>query len=96
MFKLLKISGNSLYPFFKDGQRVLCRKLYANSTLRVNDTVVIHKKPYGLIAKKITIINLNKFYLRGNSPDSIDSRDFGYIDKEDLKYKILCKLSLSF
>ena len=93
MFKLLKISGNSLYPFYKDGQRVLCRKLYANSILYINDTVLIDKKPYGLIAKKITFINVNKFYLKGISPES---RDLGYVDKEDLKYKILCKLGLSF
>lgn len=52
MLKLFKVQGDSLYPFFKDGQRVLCVKIFRYLNLSIGDTVVFFKKDYGLMIKK--------------------------------------------
>ena len=92
MLKFFKITGHSLYPSYKDGQRVLCKKITQKSSLYINDTIIFEKEPYGLMVKKITEIIVDKYYVRGLSFDSIDSGDFGYLNKEDIKYKIILKL----
>ena len=92
MLKFFKITGDSLYPSYKDGQRVLCTKITKKSSLYIYDTVIFEKEPYGLMIKKITFINIDKYYVEGSSFDSIDSRNFGYLNKKDIKYKIIFKI----
>jgi len=88
MIKLFKIDGDSLYPYLKDGQRVLCIKTFKFLKLKVGDFVVFNKEEYGLMIKKIKYINQDKFYLEGTTPLSIDSRNFGMVSIKDIKYKL--------
>ena len=39
--------------------------------------------------KQIKSINEEAYFLQGTDPFSIDSRDFGTIHREDIKYKVL-------
>lgn len=91
MFQLFKISGDSLYPLFKNGERVVCRKVFARTPIVINDTVVFEKAHYGLMIKKVTSVDKNTYYVEGTDPYSIDSRNFGYLEKEAIKYKVLFK-----
>lgn len=91
MFKVFKVKGQSLYPHLEDGDRVLCKKIYKDSSLYIGDTVLFNKEPYGLMIKKITFINLGQYELKGTNPDSIDSRNFGMIDRPNIHYKFLFK-----
>ena len=36
----------------------------------------------------------NKYYARSSSLDSIDSGDFGYLNKEDIKYKLFANYTV--
>ena len=92
MLKLFKISGNSLYPYYKDKERVLCRKIFKHTKININDTVIFEKDSYGLMIKKVMHTHGNAYFVQGNDPLSIDSRDFGTIGIEEIKYKVLFKI----
>jgi len=89
LIKFFKIDGNSLYPYLKDGERVVCLKLFSFNKIRVNDIIVFNKKPYGLMIKRVTKIKDQSYYVVGTDPSSIDSRDFGYIDLTNIKYRLI-------
>lgn len=92
MFKLFKIEGFSLYPLLKEGEVVLCFKLYAFNKIKINDFVVFNHKIKGLMIKKVSSIENNKYFVKGETPDSIDSRDFGSLEKKELLYKVLFRI----
>jgi hypothetical protein len=92
LFKIVKIEGDSLYPFLKNGQKAFCIRLFYFNNLKINDFVIFKHKTQGLMIKQITKIKNDKYYLKGTSSFSIDSRDFGYLDKEELLYKVLFKI----
>jgi len=91
MLQLFKISGDSLYPFYKNGERVVCRKVFRSTDININDTVVFEKENYGMMIKKVTAIDKNAYFVEGTDPFSIDSRNFGTLEKEAIKYKVLFK-----
>jgi phage repressor protein C with HTH and peptisase S24 domain len=91
MFQIFKISGDSLYPYYKDGERVVCRSVSQKTDLKVDDTVVFNKDKYGLMIKKINAIEGLSYFVQGTNPYSIDSRDFGLIKHTEIKYKVLFK-----
>ena len=91
MLQLFKISGDSLYPFYKNGERVICRKVFRGTDININDTVVFEKENYGMMIKKVTAIDKNAYFVEGTDPFSIDSRNFGTLEKEAIKYKVLFK-----
>ncbi|MBT8344310.1 MAG: S24/S26 family peptidase [Sulfurovum sp.] len=91
MLQLFKISGDSLYPYYKDGQRVICRKVFKNTRIKVNDTVVFEKESYGMMIKRVSSIDKNSYFVEGTNPMSIDSRNFGGLKFNEIKYKVLFK-----
>ena len=91
MLQLFKISGDSLYPFYKNGQRVVCRKVWNHTHINVNDTVVFEKSNYGLMIKMVKSIENFDYFVEGTNPYSVDSRDFGALKHNEIKYKVLFK-----
>ena len=91
MLQLFKISGDSLYPFYKNGERVVCRKVFHRTPIKIDDTVVFEKDNYGMMIKKVTSIDNNAYFVEGTDPFSIDSRNFGSLEIEAIKYKVLFK-----
>jgi len=91
MLQIFKISGDSLYPFYKDGERVVCRKIFKGTRIQVNDTVVFEKETYGMMIKSVKLVENNAYFVEGTNPYSIDSRDFGALSQNELKYKVLFK-----
>ncbi len=89
MLQIFKISGDSLFPFYKNGQRVLCRKIFSKTNININDTVVFEKESYGLMIKRVKKLEEDAYFVEGTSPDSIDSRNFGTLSQKELKYKVL-------
>ena len=89
MIKLFKVEGNSLYPHLKDGQKIVCFKIFRFSKIKIGDIVVFAKPPHGLMIKKVKSIKDNRYFVQGTEPMSIDSRDFGYLHRIEIKYKCL-------
>ena len=91
MLQIFKISGDSLYPFYKNGERVVCRKVFKSTKINVDDTVVFEKENYGAMIKKVKLVQDDAYFVEGTNPYSIDSRDFGTLSQKELKYKVLFK-----
>ena len=73
MLQLFKISGDSLYPFYKNGERVICRKVFRSTNIHINDTVVFEKENYGMMIKKVTAIDKNAYFVEGTDTLTIYS-----------------------
>ena len=91
MLQIFKISGDSLYPFYKNGQRVVCRKIFKSTKIKVYDTVVFEKEKYGMMIKRVKDTEGDTYFVEGTNPYSIDSRDFDTLTQKELKYKVLFK-----
>jgi len=89
MLKLFKIEGFSLFPLLKENEVVLCVKLFSFSKIKIDDIVVFKNKDNGIMIKKVKEINSNGYFVEGENPDSIDSRNFGELQKKELLYKVL-------
>jgi signal peptidase I len=87
MIRIFKVEGNSLYPYLKDGQKIICLKVFEFSQIALGDFIVFSKKPYGLMIKRVERVNNGMFFVQGTDPMSIDSRNFGFIERTDIKYK---------
>lgn len=83
MIEILKVRGESMLPFAKDGDFVLVLKFLKAKKGRV----VLARDPRNkrLIMKRVRAIEKNKVLLLGdNKRESTDSRHFGPIDKTDV------------
>ena len=86
MFTFFKVSGYSLYPLLKEGEVVFCTKVFSFTNIKV-DEIVLFKYNSEYMIKKVTSISSDGYFVKGETPDSIDSRNFGELQKEDLLYK---------
>ena len=95
-FPIVYICGNSMYPTYKDGEKILSTRLFFPDNLKVGDVVIFippsktHDEVQFVI-KRVQHINDNgKFFLVGDNLDgSYDSRDYGYVDKSHLISKAI-------
>ncbi len=79
-----------MYPLLKANSHILCIKAkFIN--LKQDDIVVFAHPQEGLMIKQIKSINEKGYYVKGTSPFSCDSSIFGYLQKEDILYKMLFK-----
>jgi signal peptidase I len=91
MIRLFKVSGHSLFPTLKEGEKVFCIQTFKFISLNVLDIIVFNKEPHGRMIKQIKSIEEQGYFVQGTNAYSIDSRDFGLIDKKNIKYKVLFK-----
>ncbi|CAA6799009.1 MAG: Unknown protein [uncultured Sulfurovum sp.] len=91
MIRLFKVSGHSLFPLFQDGERIFCVKIFNFTKFKTSNIVVFEKEPHGLMIKQIKAIDEKGYFVQGTDAFSIDSRDFGPIKRESIKYKVLFK-----
>ena len=80
----VKISGNSMWPNFLDGQIVDFYK-YSGQPINIGD-VIVFPNPFNtqiLLVKRVVKLNDNSCVVEGDNPDptaSTDSHNFGQID----------------
>lgn len=91
MLQLLKVTGESLSPFFQTGDYVLVVKRPLLMHLRVGDVVVFRHIIYGTLIKRLERLSPDgrELFLMGTHPDSIDSRQFGMVKWEDVVGKVI-------
>jgi signal peptidase I len=85
-----KTSGHSMEPAIKNGQYVLISKIpYFFSEPSVKE-IVAFKKNQKVFVKRIVKKTGDKYFLAGDNPkDSLDSRDFGFILKNDILGRVM-------
>jgi signal peptidase I len=85
MLRLLKISGPSLAPEFRDGEFVVAVKFpFRFRPPRLGSVIVFRQPAYGLLIKRVTAIDpaRREFQVAGNQPASVDSTVFGPVPFE--------------
>lgn len=81
VFPIIKVYGNSMHPTYKEGEILIGFRFYPKSRLKVGD-VVLYKHEDKVVIKRIAGITPAKsqlYCLGDNSPDSYDSRHYGFI-----------------
>jgi phage repressor protein C with HTH and peptisase S24 domain len=88
MIKFIKVTGDSLSPAYKEGDYVMLITVPFLSFKR-GDTIVFRHTQYGTMIKNIDSIDSDKIFVVGTHPLSIDSRQFGPIQRGDVVGKVI-------
>ena len=76
MSDIFSVSGNSMNPILKDGDKVIC---LINTDINKGDLVILDVEPYGKIVKKVKWINENELRVEGTNPRCYSSScDFNH------------------
>ena len=91
LFKILKVSGQSLEPDFQDGDFVLVSKIpFAFRSARSGDVVAFHKPPYGMLIKRVEYLTpAGELFVLGSHHTSVDSLQFGPVRRQDVLGKVI-------
>ena len=92
MLKIIKVTGESLSPFYLPGDYVLignCPRLLSKIT--EGDTIVFSHSTYGLLIKEVSGVNqqLRHYIIKGSHPLSIDSGKLGPISFSEIHGKVI-------
>jgi len=92
MFRLLKVTGDSLSPLYKEGDFVVITTLpFFLRRLRQGDIIVFKHGLYGELIKIVDRLlpEEDAIYVIGTSEDSLDSRRLGPISRAAIKGRVL-------
>ena len=96
MIQILKVTGESLSPFFLRGDFVVILKIpFFLRKLKVGDFVVFRHPAYGTLIKRIESISPDgqEFFVVGTCSESVDSREFGPVPRRWLTGKVFVHIS---
>jgi nickel-type superoxide dismutase maturation protease len=88
MLKVLKVTGDSLSPFFLEGDFVVVSKIpFFLRRPRPGDVVVFQHPDYGTLIKRLERLSPDgeQVYVVGEHPLSTDSRKFGPLPRRLLQ-----------
>ena len=84
MFRVMRVTGESLSPDYKEGDFVVLTTIpFFLNRIRAGDIIVFKNPSYGVLIKKVERVldDENAFDVRGSHPTSVDSRQFGPVSK---------------
>lgn len=81
-------------PTFKNGDKILITYMfYLFKSPQINDIVVFKDQENKIFVKRIINIKQNRYIVLGdNKKDSLDSRNFGEIQRDQILGKFIYKL----
>ena len=90
-----KIKGHSMSPKFSEEDSVLVSSIPFMFIKPKKGDVVVFEKFNRIYLKRIGKIKDDKYFLVGdNKKDSLDSRRFGTVDRNQIKGKVIFKIDL--
>ncbi len=92
MLRILRVTGESLLPEYKEGDYVVITTLpFFFDSIKRGDTVIFRQAPYGTMMKYVEAVDARagELFVVGSHPQSVDSRHFGAIHQSDLIGKVL-------
>ena len=95
MISIMKVTGESLSPFFFQGDFVIVlHKGFFPGHLKTGDVVVFHHPVYGKLIKHVESIEKDgeALFVVGTHPESTDSRVFGTIPRRWLIGKVIFRV----
>ncbi|MDO9128674.1 MAG: S26 family signal peptidase [Anaerolineales bacterium] len=96
MFRLLKVTGDSLSPLYKEGDFVVITTLpFFLRRLRKGDIIVFQHGLYGTLIKIVDRVSPegDEVYVIGASENSLDSRRLGPINRQAIMGKVICHIA---
>lgn len=99
-FPIAKVNGRSMLPTYKDGGLLLTTRLFNRDRLDIGEVYVFRRlNSEGqqiFVIKRLTKIHpyaQNLVYFEGDNPEeSYDSRQYGFINAEDIIAKVLWQI----
>ena len=94
MLQLLRIRGNSIAPYLKDGDFAIIRKHHKRMHFTNGEYIVFQQKIYGTLIKQIHAINAKSkaITVYGSDDFSTDSRLFGEINEDQVIGKVIFRI----
>ncbi|OGO31201.1 MAG: hypothetical protein A2136_09910 [Chloroflexi bacterium RBG_16_54_11] len=91
MLRLFKLTGESLTPEYRIGDFVMVSKIpFFFAPPSPGDVIAFRQPGYGLLIKRIEQVDPDgRLIVTGSHPESIDSRVFGPVTREDLIGKVI-------
>lgn len=89
MFRIIRVSGESLSPDYQDGDYVVLTTNPHLYHIRTGDVVVFEQAPYGTLIKRVTHALPEEVYVTGTRENSLDSRKLGPILRKYITGKVL-------
>lgn len=92
MFRLIKVTGESLSPLFKDGDYVVITTApFIIRKIKRGDIIVFRDDEVGTLIKKVKYVDpsLNALFVVGTHPSSVDSKQLGPISVKALIGKVI-------
>ncbi|MBU2611842.1 MAG: S26 family signal peptidase [Chloroflexi bacterium] len=96
MFRLLKVTGDSLSPLYKEGDFVVITTLpFFLRRLRQGDIIVFQHGLYGTLIKIVERVlpEEEAVYVIGASEDSLDSRRLGPISRQAIMGRVIMRIA---
>jgi len=92
MFRPIKVTENSLSPEYREGDYVVITTIpFFLRRIRAGDVIVFRHPSYGIMIKRVERVlgAGDQFFVVGEHPYSVDSRQFGPVSKEALLGKVI-------
>jgi signal peptidase I len=92
VFRVHRITGESLQPTYRPGDFVFSSKLpYLFRPIRRGDVIVFRHRNHGIMIKRVANPNRadGQIAVSGTHPESIDSKEFGGIDPSAIIGKVI-------
>ncbi len=91
MIKVIKVIGESLSPAYQEGDYVLIGTCSFFFDIQEEDTIVFRHPQHGLMIKVVDRVlrTGDSYQVKGEHPQSVDSRSFGSVSKDAVIGKVL-------
>lgn len=92
MLRIVKVTGDSLTPYVREGDFVLISKIpFLLNSLKVGDIIVFEHSTYGRLIKRIERFSADGalIFVIGSHEWSVDSRQFGPVDRSTILGKVI-------
>ena len=96
MFRILKVTGGSMSPDFKEGDFVVLTTIpFFLNRLKIGDNIVFDHKFYGTLIKRIASFDPEtaEAYVEGTSSNSLSSLRLGTIRRKAIWGKVIAHFS---
>jgi signal peptidase I len=96
MFRIHKVTGDSMSPDFQQGDFVLIATSdFVRKRLKVGDIIIFEHKLYGTLIKRIASFDPEtaEAYVEGTRPDSLSSLRLGTIRRNAIRGKVIAHIS---
>jgi nickel-type superoxide dismutase maturation protease len=93
---MIKVTGESLSPLFREGDYVVVATIpFVVNRIEAGDTIVFQHPTYGTMIKQVEFADREQSTVSvvGIHPDSVDSRRFGLIKREDVIGKVILRIA---